>query len=434
MRLFRPAVAALVVLLVVVAVTGRGDDQVGDTFPLTGEGTDRPAADTSPVDGEVRESVRIYLDAWSKATLGGRPVTIDGVEITWVPVEHAHLTQLLGDAPDLVGRTIARLVTADVDLFCAVDGCQVREIPVGIDQLADLGHVEVFGAMYRQLGLTHGLWYAEVPVTRTSASGLVDGAFVVVAADGFSELVLVHQPFADPEVDDDLEASDDRTPREPANGFGKGLFLVAAGAGQLFTPEPQWVGGDGTGFDRLNLLPVDAPSAPTGEPVFGPSVTDQGVLRLTNGLLTYATSPTTGCGGLMVCTVGAVTARVENYQRSDHVIGQDGFDGDGLLLLISYDLVFDLDHQAHTAVVWDGAVPPFENQNDMITAVFAGYPPLHTGPAALRISLALVVVDAGEPLVANLAYRVAQHGFGDDTHRYQIGDLPDLFAGRYRLR
>jgi hypothetical protein len=220
----------------------------------------------------------------------------------------------------------------------------------------------------------------------------------------------------------------------PRNGWGKGVFLIAAGVGQLFTPTPEWVAGDGAFYDRLTLTP-SAPAAIPGELMVGTSAgAPGGLVGLSSGMLTYLTSPTLGCGGLLVCTPRPLEVTVSNYQRTELAVSDPDVDGDGLLVLVSYDLSFTIDHVAHTAGVWDGAFPPFADPETMRTPIFAGYPPLHTGADTIRVSLAVVFTDTESPYVANLAYRVTQHGHGDADHRYRPADLPELFRGIYLPR
>lgn len=437
MRLFKPAVIILTLIVVALFLTGREGSRIGETTPV---GSDRAGGGLSAPSDTYGETVRVYMDGWSMLALDGLPLYVDGVEVDLEPVDVEHLSVLMVEAPDLIGLTLARLVTADMELFCTGEGCSVRGTPVPFEQLADLSSVAVFGDIYRQLDLSHGLWFAEVPLPGDSD---MLGALITAYVEGFGELLLIHQPFEDSENDSDVEPGeeeylDELTPRTPSNGFGKGLFLISAGAGHLFSPSPQWVAGDGTGFERLEL-PFSPAPALEGSPVFGLSVREPSDLWLNWGVLTYATSPTTGCGGLMVCSVGAVSTQVENYEREDVMI-QNEFGGEATLALISYDLLFDLDHEVHTALIWNGAQSPFQNADSMRTPVYDGHPPLHSGPGAIRISMALVLIDgsygvpgsADEPLLANIAYRVAQHGFGDDTHRYKVSDLPNLFNGIYR--
>lgn len=388
-----------------------------------------PGADEN-VTGDPTElasdtTVRVYIDAWSLAALGDTVlVAADGSLLEFHPVTSEHLDQLLAYEPDLIGRTLARLVTADTELFCdATDGCRVRELAVNHQMLADLPSVPAFGPVYDQLGLSVGLWFAELDVAE---------GFFTVSGGSFGDLDLLHQLFDDAE--EGSEQVEDLTDRVPRNGWGKGVFLIAAGAGQLFTPTPEWVAGDGAFYDRLTLTP-SAPEALPGEILIGTSVGGpDGLVGLSSGMLTYLTSPTLGCGGLLVCTPRPLEVTVSNYQRTEIAVTQPEVDGEGLLVLVSYDLSFTIDHVAHTAGVWGGVVPPFVESETMRTPIFAGHPPLHTGADTIRVSLAVVFTDAEAPYVANLAYRMAQHGHGDEGHRYLPSNLPELFRGLYLPR
>lgn len=323
--------------LALVGGLGLGASQL----PLGGDSALTVPAPVAGADGTHRGGqLTVVVDGWSVASMGGgslayRTSTGQAQELTLRPATQADLDALREGAAPVLRDVLARMVTSAPGLSCSASACTSDE---GL--LLQPGDIPALGASYTGYGITSGLWVGRVPVRAGDVS-------VQLSGDGLAPIDL---PVAPPRT----SADGAPMPAEAGNGYLTGRFAVGAGLGRLFTLQPAWIG---SGKDVQRYLPAAALPV-SGDPVaalqrVGVSVT------ATSGLsspfagarswdashLTYATSPTTGCGAEALCVPKTLSPRVVRETREVARVCSPAGQRAGLAM---EDLLLEVDYPAPT--------------------------------------------------------------------------------------
>lgn len=296
-RHLRVAAAVTCVALALGAVTG---------WVLTGR-----TADGAPAPGAQGTVVELWIDGWSLATLGDRVVTAsqDGQErpVVFTPATPAQVEELLGQTPEVVQAAVARVVTGATDLACTADGCTADGARVSLGALSGSGGPG--GDLLDAHGIAAGLLLARVPIDPS-------GGPVTVAAGNWEPVMV---PSSWPVAASDLDPDSPAAAATLGNGMQQGRWLLAAGLGRIFVPDPAWL-------DAEDPRGVAWPE-PQGEtPSRGAALVTASadVVTAWSGLgadlevargwstsqLTLATSPTKGCSPGILCFPGEVPVSV----------------------------------------------------------------------------------------------------------------------------
>lgn len=293
---------------------GSSDPSAPDVFGTS------PAQGTAGGDGPHLD---VVLDGWSVTTLGSADVTatVDGVRtpVTLQPLGADAVRAIAGRSPQLVQQALARLVTDDPSLACTRTGCSASGQPVDVAVLADLPRVPVLGQVYSGWKVRAGLYGARVTLPKATSN-------VSVQADGWAPVVVSGGP---------ARAGAEQAP-----------VLVSAGLGRLFETSAAWLG---TGKDPVRY------DSPSSSPVTGDAAdvlaSERPALIAAEGLasplavakdwtashLTYASSPTTGCGPEALCVPGRLSSTTR--QLSYEVAPACSVDGDRGVIAVDQRVV-----------------------------------------------------------------------------------------------
>lgn len=284
------------------------------TLPPPVDGKPVPEAPVITPDAQGRApeqaELTVLMDGWSLRTLQGRNLgyrTPDGRtgRLSFAPVSTEGVKTLAKSTPEVVTTAMARVVTDDPTLTCDEDGCSGDKVgPVAFSTLTQPSAVPHLGPSYQGWQVQAGLYAATVKATAGE---------IILTADGYDELSLQAIPAGKNEVTgEDLAPSVD-------NGYLRGRYLVAAGLGRFFLPQPAWLG---TAEDPVRFHVSDALDAADGAV---DTVAEAGLVlagarglgaplevaaQWSPSLLTYATSPTTGCGPLALCAPDELNVKV----------------------------------------------------------------------------------------------------------------------------
>lgn len=263
-------------------------------------------------EGSGDPAVQVLIDGWSLTTLGDREVSaqVDDrrpQKVRFEPVTSADINELMNTTPEVVEAALARLLEGDSSLACDTDGCGTDDGAVDPHALL-LGGKSESVRVLQQNGVQSGLWKATVPVP-------ADARQVALSASGYSTLPLPVGTFSEQEVDGGADAIPSL-----GNGFQRGRWLVAGGLGQLFTPDPGWVGSaedrDAAFAERLGATPADAAALVAGQSHVLAATTGleepmAAAASWTSSQLTLATSPSKGCAAGILCFPGTLQADSE---------------------------------------------------------------------------------------------------------------------------
>lgn len=254
--------------------------------------------------------VDVLVDGWSAAALEDRHLSFainDGAaqELRLTAVRAADLKELQATTPQVLTYAIARQLNGSPQLACSGDGCQVGDDEVAPTALlhGDAGDADL-AQQLRAFGVDSGLYFARIELPNA-------GAAVQVMADGYEPFHL-GAPVAD-SGEGGMPAAD------ASNGYLRARWLLSAGLGRFFIPEPSWLG---TGAERASVRPTVVGSAPQGASerltARMPELTALNVAdpvewssTLTDSQLTLMTSPSKGCSSGVLCvprSLGALSS------------------------------------------------------------------------------------------------------------------------------
>jgi len=305
--------ASLIVVAVVAVVAAGGTALWKGTHPtpLAAPPASAGVVGASPAD------VTVIMDGWSVQNLnGGLSYTADDGVLTPVSLVPATLSDVAGLArttPKILTQVAARTITDDVTLSCSAAGCKTATTTYPLTAFTTPASTPL-GKSYAGYAIPSLLYVARLSVAKGNTS-------VTLTTSGGATLPL------------DLVSTDGPN----SSGYGAGRHLVAAGLGQLFPPLARWVGSPAADPARFNAAePSDQPiNQPAGQsadeaaaaaaaaavatliapaqPMLsfaGLAVPLQSAHAWTPDRLTYATSPTTGCGPAALCVPGKVNTFV----------------------------------------------------------------------------------------------------------------------------
>jgi hypothetical protein len=386
----------------------------------SGESVAGPTGEGKSWTGASR-TVEVFLDGWSLAALGSQqPVWSDDAEhggpVTFTAVDAGDLQNLLAATPEVVTRALARMVTPDVSLNCDPNGCRTEGGDIELSWLLDPSTAPAFGEVHSAWGVTAGLYRAEVRVP------------------GESQKIYIGTREWKPAT---LSATSTPGSTRATTGYGRELYLLAAGAGSVFHNDPQWVGAT----EPISYLPGAASnqhSSDAAKPfldglVLGGTVGDTlNAQILNNGMATWVTSPTVGCAGQLVCVPEQGLAKVSRVQIvSTEVANTEG--QKGTVVWQTYVLEWDSPKPTHIRMVWNGQGPQFPSADKMRAVGFNGYPPLITGKQKIRVSVAILLSGQEGSTPIHLAFSTAQSGFSGAEFDQSIGpaELNRMFSGAW---
>lgn len=301
-----------------------------------------PAGSDLVADGG-EETVQLLLDGWSLRTLEERQVTAtwnggDTHQVTFSPVTAADLDELLETSPAVVETSLARLLDGATTLSCDAEGCSSDGKPLNAHELLLDGSLPATLALQAH-GIESGLWKAEMAVPD-------DGQTVTISADGYDGADL---PVGGGFLSQDSDA--DAAPAAPTlgNGFQRDRWLLAAGLGQVFTPDAGWLGAEedrGALFAPVvDATPASAAaivsaSAPEVVAVSGLGVPLAAAGDWTASQLTLATSPSKGCAAGVLCFPG--TLDVTQVSAGPQFVNVSSAEGTGAVIFDDRTVSVDL--------------------------------------------------------------------------------------------
>lgn len=263
------------------------------------------APSTTPPATPDSSNIALFIDGWSLQNTGTRGITYSVLgdnkgDVEWRPAGREDIEHLLAVAPGAVEQVLARMVTSDATLRCDTDGCETSSSPVDPDVLLHPSTIPGFGRSYEAYGIKSGLYVAHLPVKQSSEP-------VVLHTD--RDTITLRETSPSPELPDQKH-----TPKA-RNGYLSGTYIVSAGLGQLFFPHAAWLDDnpqvsayystahavsdvpDGQAADLAKRHPDLIAYRGVGQAL-------EAARNWDTTLLSYASSPTTGCGPSALCIPG----------------------------------------------------------------------------------------------------------------------------------
>jgi len=382
--------------------------------PSTPVAANHPTSTATVLAGTVGTSsadVTVVMDGWSVQNLnGGLSYTADDGVLTPVglaPATPSAVAELARTTPKILTQVAARTITADVTLSCSAAGCKTATTTYPLTAFTHPASTPL-GKSYTGYAIPSLLYVAKLSVAKGNTS-------VELTTSGGAHLQL------------DLKSAGG----PGTTGYGRGRHLVAAGLGQLFSPLALWVGtapADPAWYttDRLSDRPADLAVATAAalatlrapaEPMLslaGLAVPLASARTWNPDRLTYATSPTMGCGPTTLCVPGKVST----------VVTSNAFDSRA----VCSDAAHAVARLQDTVV--STTLPGPTNQFVSDTTRNGGSPIVLTGKQTLRLSVLSLIddqsgvivsaggqVQRGDGSPATIADALANLSFGGVTYK-----------------
>lgn len=320
---YRPREASLTTKLlravIALALVGGGGLYLARTlYPSArGAGSVSLAGTGTGANGTVTAAV--LIDGWSWASVhAAHPVWYGDVAgartahaLAPTPVTSTQVQWLAAHAPSALALVAGRMLTTAGDVQCSSAGCTTAHGTIPLSWFSDLASVPEYGAMYASWGISAAIYVAGVSLDQNQVA-------LVVGAHGWNPLT---SPLSSGQGGPGIPFVADA-----GNAWGHNVYLVSAGLGQFFTPNPQWSGTAPEAWGPVSVpatstSPAVVPNSST--PLFADGLATPSVLAsaLPTDELTYLTSPTSGCG-LALCVPVQQTALVSNVATSTQLVCQ----------------------------------------------------------------------------------------------------------------
>ena len=376
--------------------TTTGGNGVGSISALPGVMPD-PSGPTSsglsgasvvPISVPGKHQIALYMDGWSMKNLNPKLIGISLSNIgassptQWRPVTSADVSELMADAPGLLRDVAARMISPASAVTCTTSGCTDPQGAIDPSWFVDPTKIPGLGAEYQGYGITHTLYVTVVNVPTSESFWLRYG----------NSAIIVSPPPAQ-----HTSSSGGQTPATSGDGYLAERYLVGSGFGQVFFTSPSWLETPAQGYSWKSfsengaLSGGDMDLASTGTIFTGGLGSD--ALSATGWLaeqMTYATSPTTGCGPGVLCVPGIASPAAVTV--SSHQAGlwctsksQAGVN------VVQATWRYNFKVPTNQYGMWLGKTPAqFANSNGSDPYFWTGTPPLSSGPTTLYQHLAYV--------------------------------------------
>ena len=284
------------------------------------------------------EGIVLLLDGWSAAGIDTADLTILSAEgerkpIQFRPATGEDLRTIAGTEPEAVRRVAARMYSADPNIVCDAKGCRDSKESIDFETLAKIGTSPVHGSMYQAWGIENGAWVATIP-------------------DDFTDVWYGTRNLT---VMRDYVGSTDYT--MPNSAFGKAI-AISISFGQIYPTTPLWLesGVSEPPTDFETILEEEGPEydATRAEAFLGGLHADVPDARgLGAGVLTWMSSPTTGCGSGVLCVPGIIKADTKASETQKFEVCSDYLRG--VIEQGAIDVSYTFGKPIHQFGAWGGS-------------------------------------------------------------------------------
>lgn len=334
-----------------------------------------------------RSRVDVLIDGWSYRTLENKSInwvgsdTVKGT-LVWEKVNADDLAEILRTTPDLLEKLLARTMTLDSRVSCDENGCSVGDRKLDLDGILDPSSVEGFGGSYADWGIESLLYKATIDVSGDVKSVTLE------AGEGYNTISF-----------DTLPTGFENEKPNAANGYFRNRYLMSAGLGNMFITDPAWVTGEekpvATQPGEIGAVDDDfveqlKKAQPNVAAVEGLGTSIAGSVEnavLTSSVLTYMTSPTTGCGVGILCVPSRVPVSIESRVKEvAAVCPQDTENARNGAVLDDVTISVVLPGRIHQYGLWNGTDPENFEDASGFGLLQGGNAPLVDGEVKIRWS------------------------------------------------
>ena len=271
-----------------------------------------PNLDQNSLTANSDKTLSFYTDSWSllnSATSELNIISSDktaSLSQTFRPVEKDDIYSFLEDSPKQIENILARFYSPSSEIKCSKKECQVDGSTIDlIKTILEPSSIPGLGQEYKDYLTSPLLLVLKVKVPTSKNSYLVS-----IGKTAPTNIYLPYLDSSDPGA---------TTGPLPLNGYNSSSYYISSAYGRTFSPLPLWVGSEPYRYSIEMLEKSEAILADKNYiPFLGGlgNIKDQKyVITLSNSLLTYISSPSTGCGFEAICIPGLINNKIKinNY-------------------------------------------------------------------------------------------------------------------------
>lgn len=411
MRSRKTTAGAILAIVGMTILSACGEESTNSENTVQGEGD----VTEETVETVVKEEgIVLLLDGWSGSgisladlkwsTMGGEKKSI-----SFKPAAGEDLKYVAEIEPEAVRRVAARMYSADPKITCDAEGCKDSTGAINFETISDIGNSPVHGAMYQAWGIKNGAWIATIPSDFANIWYGTRKLNVTREAVSFDDLPELNQ------------------------AAGRAIAISVA-FGQVYPTTPLWL--DGGVVPTVNIFDT----APEGESIT-PIQTGAGdflqgthadipeAMGLGAGLLTWMSSPTTGCGSGVLCVPGIVKTETKASELQRFEVCSEGLRG--VLEQGSINMSYTYPKPTHQFGVWGGA--DADGNQPGGTPLWKTTPPYAEGPVEIHYEYAHLYDRYGIYQRAGRTSVVGEDPVEDTSRVPNEADLAVWFGGAWQI-
>ena len=327
----------------------------------------------------------IYLDGWSERSLLGNELRFvvrdeDGAQIEKIakfePLSKDDYNELLKSDPEILKKVLSYLISPSSNIQCDNKTCLIDKKSFDLNNLLSINYNQLLASTFQSLNIKNALYKAEVIYQENQTLEIVS------PDDSSISLTEIEAPM-------EINNTTENIPDKASN-------LLGYSFGRAFIIDPLWATDKSLRWKSYDLEDssyfINDFSDIYPQPFMRGlgSIDNQRLSGLSNSLLTYITSPITGCGIISLCVPAVIESNIKTINTSTKKICSKDNKA-AYITVINQDIETILKGSFHIYGLWNGVV----TQEGGILG-YAGKPELSGGQVSFRNNLAILSNSRGE--------------------------------------
>ena len=340
--------------------------------------SDNPLFKGSGYDKPTKE-VYVLTDKWSLLNVPNQDYIVNmnnfTAKLSFQPMSSDEYKEVLKKDPLIISNALARFYSSAKDLTCSASLCTLGGKEIDLSLLANPSEIPVFGEMYREYGIDSILYKAVINLP-------VNSDVISVATPSQRAVTLLYGSSSD---------GSSTTYNYISNAFGIAFEpTVLWNKDSDYTPEVKYAFED-TDLKRGGELKNSDVFALLSKGLAYSSILTN---NLNPSLLTYLSSPSTGCGSVAICVPGTLNSKFQIGKTESYTVCDDQ-KGKARVLITYGTGTFNLEKKTFIQ-----GLSTYKSQNSNYATGLVGEPELTSGPQNFFTLEATLIDENGFVVVA----------------------------------
>ena len=349
------------------------------------------------------KELSLYIDGWSYKSLMDNSLKFlirdeDNTQIEKIanfePLNEKDYKELLATNPEIVETVLSYLITSSSDIKCEIANCYVDGKLFDLKKLLAINYNLPLSSTYQSMNIKNALYKVDLIYKNTES---------ITLSSPDNSTISLTQVIAPMEPNP-----------QPKELSKQSATLLGYSFGRAFILEPLWnqdksLRWKSYGLEDLSYFINDGVDIkPTSFMSGLGRLESQSLSALSDSLLTYITSPISGCGIISLCVPNIIESRVNTLDTATKKICSRDKKA-AYITVLNQDIETVLKGSFHIYGLWNGAA----TENDSLLG-YIGTPELSGGEVSFRNNLAILSNSRGE-----IFDFIGQRGqFGIDSSEY----------------